>query len=92
MIRATDGKTSNPNPKGDDARKVTKKTKAAKKKISTIVAPGALEGFYARYADVCKAGMTGMKKRDRSAKKKGKAKKGSAAATTTAVGGKGTKA
>ena len=28
-----------------------------------------------RYAEVCKGGMVGMKKRDRSAKKKGKGKK-----------------
>lgn len=34
-----------------------------------------LEAFYARYAEVCKGGMTGLKKRDR---KKGKAKKGTA--------------
>lgn len=27
-----------------------------------------------KYADICKAGMVGLKKRDRSAKKKGKAK------------------
>jgi signal recognition particle subunit SRP14 len=33
-----------------------------------------LEAFYARYAEVCKAGMVGMKKRDRSGKKKGKGK------------------
>ena len=51
------------------------KHKAAKTKLSTVVAPGDLEGFYARYAEVCKAGMTGMKKRDRSAKKKGKKEK-----------------
>jgi len=38
------------------------------------VAPEELERFYVRYAEVCKAGMVGMKKRDRSAKKKGKAK------------------
>ncbi|KAL1962312.1 hypothetical protein VTN77DRAFT_9803 [Rasamsonia byssochlamydoides] len=68
LIRATDGKTSNPNPKsGGDSSKA----KAAKVKISTIVAPNDLEAFYARYAEVCKAGMVGLKKRDR---KKGKAK------------------
>jgi signal recognition particle subunit SRP14 len=72
-------------------KKVTKKPKAAKTKISTVVAPADLEAFYARYADVCKAGMTGMKKRDRSAKKKGKAKKGTSSAAA-AAGGKATKA
>lgn len=40
-------------------------------KLSTVVAPEELEAFYARYAEVCKAGMTGLKKRDR---KRGKAK------------------
>lgn len=34
-----------------------------------------LEGFFVRYAEVCKAGMSGLKKRDRSGRKKGKAKK-----------------
>jgi signal recognition particle subunit SRP14 len=36
----------------------------------------ALEGFFARYAEVCKQGMSGLKKRDRAAaKEKLKAKK-----------------
>lgn len=36
----------------------------------------ALEAFFARYAEVCKGGMSGLKKRDRSkAKEKLKAKK-----------------
>ncbi|KAE8374283.1 signal recognition particle, SRP9/SRP14 subunit [Aspergillus bertholletiae] len=67
LIRATDGNTNAPNPKNN---KVQKKT-ASKAKLSTIVAPEDLEAFYTRYAEVCKAGMTGLKKRDR---KKGKAK------------------
>lgn len=33
-----------------------------------------LEGFFVRYAEVCKGGMQGLKKRDRS-KNKAKAKK-----------------
>jgi signal recognition particle subunit SRP14 len=45
-----------------------------------------------RYADVCKARMTGMKKRDRSARKKGKAKgKGGAAAAAAGQAAKVTK-
>lgn len=45
-------------------------------KISTLVQPDALDVFFARYAEVCKAGMSGLKKRDRSkAKEKLKAKK-----------------
>jgi signal recognition particle subunit SRP14 len=47
-------------------------------KLSTIVSPQDLEAFYAKYAEICKAGMVGLKKRDRSAKKKGKAKKSQA--------------
>lgn len=51
--------------------------KAGKKvKFSTVVQPGDLEGFYERYAEVCKKGFEGLKKRDRSKKKKkGKAVK-----------------
>lgn len=45
-------------------------------KLSTIVEADALEGFFARYAEVCKQGMSGLKKRDRAAaKEKLKAKK-----------------
>jgi signal recognition particle subunit SRP14 len=51
------------------------KHKSFKKKLSTIVAAGDVDAFYARYAEICKSGMTAMKKRDRSAKKKGKGKK-----------------
>ncbi|KAK2741701.1 hypothetical protein FQN55_008200 [Onygenales sp. PD_40] len=50
------------------------KHKSAKSKTSTVVQPDELEGFYLRYAEVCKGGMVGMKKRDRSGKKKGKSK------------------
>jgi signal recognition particle subunit SRP14 len=39
-----------------------------------VVQPHELEAFYVRYADVCKAGMTLLKPRDKS-KKKAKAKK-----------------
>ncbi|KAL2014808.1 hypothetical protein VTN00DRAFT_2333 [Thermoascus crustaceus] len=79
LIRATDGNTNAPNPKtnkNNDPKfksKTNKKkeTETPKVKISTIVAPEDLEAFYARYAEVSKAGMSGLKKRDR---KKGKAK------------------
>lgn len=76
LIRASDGNTGAPNPKSNKIQKKTA-TKDTKIKLSTVVAPGDLEEFYTRYADVCKAGMAGLKKRDR---KKGKAKtKGGAA-------------
>lgn len=74
LIRATDGKTQNPNtPKPKDGG--AKQPAAKKTKLSTVVSEEDLEAFYARYAEVCKGGMTGLKKRDR---KKGKAKKGAA--------------
>ncbi|KAI9925605.1 hypothetical protein ASPWEDRAFT_29042 [Aspergillus wentii DTO 134E9] len=74
LIRATDGNTNAPNPK---SYKDKKKAASKKVKLSTVVAFEDLEAFYTRYADVCKGGMTGLKKRDR---KKGKAKaKGGAA-------------
>lgn len=60
IVRASDGKS--------------RKEKAVKVKMSTVVQPHDLDGFYARYAGVCKAGMTALKPRDRS-KKRAKAKK-----------------
>jgi signal recognition particle subunit SRP14 len=74
IIRATNGKTD---PKT--------KSKAARINLSTIVEPDSLNGFFLKYAEVCKLGMSGLKKRDRSkGKKKLKAKKkkvGAAGAT-----------
>ena len=43
-------------------------------KLSTVVQPDELEAFFTRYAEVWKAGMSGLKKRDRSGRK-AKAKK-----------------
>lgn len=43
-------------------------------KISTEVGAEELDAFFVRYADVCKAGMGALKKRDR--KKRRKVKKG----------------
>jgi len=69
IIRATTGKS--------------RENKSGKIKLSTIVEADALEAFFMRYAEVCKSGMSGLKKRDRSKgkkKMKAKKKKGSAAA------------
>ena len=44
-------------------------------KISTVVQPEELEAFFARYAEVCKGGMSGLRKRDRSRRKKEKGRK-----------------
>jgi signal recognition particle subunit SRP14 len=43
-----------------------------KLKISTVVPQEGMEDFFGKYAEVCKGGMQGLKKRDR---KKEKAKK-----------------
>jgi signal recognition particle subunit SRP14 len=69
IIRATDGKS--------------KEQKAQKIKFSTIVEADALDAFFFKYAEVCKLGMSGLKKRDRSKgkKKKAKKKKGGAVAS-----------
>ncbi|KAM4057987.1 signal recognition particle 14kD protein [Hirsutella rhossiliensis] len=60
IVRASNGKS--------------KRQRADKLKLSTIVQPHDLDKFYTRYAEICKAGMTALKPRDRS-KKKAKAKK-----------------
>lgn len=66
VIRATDGAST----------KSDKKTKNPDKvKLSTIVQPDDIDAFFARYADVCKASMTSLRKRDRSKRKKDKGKK-----------------
>lgn len=68
LVRATNGKS------GDD-RKAGHRVK-----LATVVDSDALDAFYARYAEVCKAGMLALKPRDRSKRKtKGKKKKGAAA-------------
>lgn len=69
IIRATNGKS--------------KEKRDKKIKLSTIVNSDALEGFFVRYAEVCKSGMSGLKKRDRSkAKERLKAKKKKQAGAT----------
>jgi len=78
-VRATDGKGREPRQdgKGFQIRKGGKKVK-----FSTVVDSDALEAFYTRYAEICKAGMMALKPRDRTKNKrktKGKKKKGAAA-------------
>ena len=65
IVRATDGKST----------KKDMKTKKDKIKLSTIVQPEGIDAFFARYAEVCKAGMQSLRKRDRSKRKKDKGKK-----------------
>ncbi|KAL8862523.1 MAG: hypothetical protein Q9178_001021 [Gyalolechia marmorata] len=62
LVRASNGKSK-------DRRK-------DKIKLSTIVQPDGLEGFFTKYAEVMRGGTTALKKRDRSGRKKAtKAKK-----------------
>jgi signal recognition particle subunit SRP14 len=58
IFRATNGKSK---PHRDE-----------KIKIATVVQPDDLTSFYERYAEVCRAGMDALKKRDRSKVKKKK--------------------
>ena len=44
-------------------------------KIRTVVQPAELDGFFTRYAEICKARMQGLKKRDKSKKKRAKRRK-----------------
>jgi signal recognition particle subunit SRP14 len=72
IIRASDGETQSKN-------RVKNKDHV---KISTIVQPDDLEGFFTRYADVCKASMLSLRKRDRRKRKADKGKKKKGAETT----------
>ncbi|KAL9018569.1 MAG: hypothetical protein Q9185_004171 [Variospora sp. 1 TL-2023] len=81
LIRASNGKS--------------KEHRADKVKLSTIVRPDELDAFFARYAEVIRAGTTALKKRDRSGRKKAtKAKrkgKGAGAGAGGGIGGEGEK-
>ena len=61
IVRASNGKS------GDK--------KSSKVKLSTVVQPDELETFFVKYAEVCKSGMSGLKKRDRSGRKAKEKKK-----------------
>ena len=58
-----------------EKRKGTTRKDIDKIKLSTVVQPEQLDAFYARYAEACKVGMSGLKKRDKKKKKKDKKKK-----------------
>jgi signal recognition particle subunit SRP14 len=64
LIRATNGKSKEHREKGE------------KEKLSTIVDASGLEEFFRQYADVCKKGMEGLRKRDRKARKRKEKEKG----------------
>ncbi|KAJ5922329.1 hypothetical protein N7516_010032 [Penicillium verrucosum] len=80
LIRATDGNTNTPNLKNASKETQISMKKSQKIKLSTIVNPDDIEAFYVRYAEVCKAGMSGLKKRDRRGRK-AKTKGGAAKVT-----------
>ena len=61
LMRATDGKAGH--------------ERHEKVKIRTVVQPNDLDQFFARYAEVCRANMVGLKKRDKGKKKRAKRKK-----------------
>jgi len=74
--KPTSSSRSNPNPRSSSD------SASAKIKLATVVEVGDLEAFYARYAEVCKKGMEGLRKRDKKkAKEKAKAKKKGKAAS-----------
>lgn len=77
LIRATNGATekSKSKPNFKVSKEQAHKSKP-KIKLATVVDAADLESFYALYADVCKKGMEGMRKRDKKkAKEKAKAAK-----------------
>ncbi|KAJ5970820.1 uncharacterized protein N7479_000738 [Penicillium vulpinum] len=80
LIRATDGNTNTPNTREMSKESRATYKKGQKIKLSTIVSPDDIEAFYVRYAEVCKTGMTGLKKRDRRGRK-AKTKGGAAKVT-----------
>lgn len=80
LVRATNGvgkpKKSSPAASKVSKAKSTSAGTRSKIKFATVVEVAELEGFYARYAEVCKKGMEGLRKRDKKkAKERAKAKK-----------------
>jgi len=80
LIRATNGLSKEhrgPIGKSNVKSKAGKsKGGRPKVKLATVVSVADLDSFYARYAEVCKKGMEGLRKRDKKkAKVKAKAKK-----------------
>lgn len=78
LIRATNGACS-AKPKAKPTSKVSKPQQGSMKqkiKLATVVGTADLDNFYTKYADVCKKGMEGLRKRDKKrAKEKAKAAK-----------------
>lgn len=86
LIRATNGATATKS-KAKPGVKIAKENQHKQKhkiKLATIVETADLESFYNKYADVCKKGMEGLRKRDKKkAKEKAKAAKKKKGNTTS---------
>lgn len=76
LIRASNGATA-AKAKAKPGVKIAKEKQHKPKpkiKLATVVETASLEDFYSKYADVCKKGMEGLRKRDKKkAKEKAKA-------------------
>ncbi|KAK0277799.1 hypothetical protein LTR35_009635 [Friedmanniomyces endolithicus] len=72
IVRATDGKSHKLDKEGGATAKggIGRTKNAEKVKLSTVVQPDDIEAFFTRYAEVCKGGMRGLRRRDRSKRKK----------------------
>lgn len=86
LIRATNGvstpKKSPQTSKVSKSKTPTSTSTKPKIKFATVVEVGDLDSFYTRYAEVCKKGMEGLRKRDKKkAKERAKAKKKGKAGT-----------
>lgn len=75
LIRANNNKS--------DKRADTDRENVDKIQLSTVVQPDQLDAFFVRYAEACKAGMSGLKKRDKKKGKKDKKKKKKGTAAET---------
>lgn len=76
LIRASNNKS--------DEKAGTDRKDVDKIKLSTVVNPDDLDAFYTRYAESCKVGMSGLKKRDKKKAKQVKKKKKVAVGETKA--------
>lgn len=68
--------------RASDSKNGRSKSNTSRTKLTTFVAPSELDKFYERYATMCKAGMLGLKPRDKSKKKSQQKKKKKRAAAT----------
>ncbi|KAL2203878.1 signal recognition particle 14kD protein [Sarocladium strictum] len=68
--------------RASDSKNGRSKSNTTRTKLTTFVAPSELDKFYERYATMCKAGMLGLKPRDKSKKKSQQKKKKKRAAAT----------